>query len=146
MREIRTEIEIGASPEKVWSVLVNVNHWKDWNPIINQANGDASLEAELTITMRGEEGKDGPKYMPIVTDLQKPELFAWRAKMIAGFMFTNGRVFELEKTSAGTRLVNKETFRGMLVPLFWGKLSNHVPPMLDEMNEALKNRVEKGSV
>ena len=144
-REIQTEIEIAAPPEKVWSILVNVDNWNKWNPIINQASGVASVGSELTITMRGEDGKDGPKYMPIVTDYKEPKLFVWRAKMMSEFMFTNGRVFELEKTNSGTRLINKETFRGMLVPLFWSKLSSHVPLMLKEMNSALKKQVEKDS-
>ena len=145
MREIQTEIEINASPEKVWAVLVDIDNWDKWNPIIVQAGGDATVGSELTITMRGEDGKDGPKYMPIVTNLEKSTSFEWRAKMMSEFMFTNGRVFKLEKSNTGTRLVNKETFKGMLVPLFWGKLSSHVPMMLNEMNDALKNQVEKGS-
>jgi len=145
MREIQTEIEIGAPPEKVWSILVNIENWNKWNPIINQASGVVSVGSELTITMRGEGGKDGPKYMPIVTSLQEPKLFVWRAKMISDILFANGRVSELEKTVTGTRLINKETFRGMLMPLFWGKLSSHVPSMLNEMNDALKKQVEEGS-
>lgn len=145
LREIQTSIEIEATPEQVWGVLTDIDHWDKWNPIIISASGTASVGTELTITMRGEEGKDGPKYMPVVTSLQEPELFEWRAKMIAGFIFTNGRVFMLEKINGGTRLINKETFKGMMVPLFWNKLNSHVPAMLNEMNVALKNRVEKGS-
>jgi len=143
MREISSEIEIEASPEKVWGILVNIDNWNTWNPIINQASGIASVGSELTITMRGEKGEDGPKYMPVVTSFQEPKSFEWRAKMMSDFMFTNGRVFKLEKTNNGTRLVNKETFKGMLVPLFWGKLNSHVPSMLNEMNQALKKQVEK---
>jgi len=145
MREIQTEIEIAAPPEKVWSILTNIEDWDKWNPITIQASGVASVGSELTITMRGEDGNDGPRYMPVVTSLEEPKLFEWRANMMADFLFTNGRVFELKKTNAGTRLINKETFRGMLVPLFWSKLSSHVPVFLNEMNEALKIRVEKGS-
>jgi len=145
MREINTKIEIKASPEMVWNTLTNINDWHKWNPVIVQASGIASIGSELTITMRGEDGKDGPKYMPIVTDLKEAKLFEWRAKMMSEFMFSNGRVFKLEKTDSGTRLTNTETFKGMLVPLFWSKLSNHVPLMLTEMNDALKNTVEKHS-
>ena len=100
MREIRTEIEIAAPPTKVWSILTDFNNWKDWNPIINQASGTASLGSELSMTMRGEDGKDGPKYMPIVTNFEEPKFFRWRAKMMAGFLFTNDKVFELEETGA----------------------------------------------
>ncbi len=143
MREINTKIEIEAPPEMVWNTLINIDDWHEWNPIIVQASGVASIGSELTITMRGEDGKDGPKYMPIVTDFQEAKSFEWRAKMMSEFMFSNGRIFKLEKTDSGTRLTNTETFKGMLVPLFWSKLSSHVPLMLNEMNDALKNIVEK---
>ena len=66
MREIRTEIEIAAPPAKVWSILMNFDAWKEWNPIVVQATGIASLGSELVITMKNEDGKDGPKYAPVV--------------------------------------------------------------------------------
>ena len=144
-REISTEIEIAAPPENVWRILTNIDSWEKWNPIVVHASGTPTIGSELTITMRGEDGKDGPKYMPVVTSFQKAKSFEWRAKMISEFMFTNGRIFKLEKIESGTRLTNTETFKGTLVPLFWSKLSSHVPLMLAEMNNALKDVVEKKS-
>ena len=145
MREIRTEIEIAAPPTKVWNILTDFDNWKNWNPIINQASGTASLGSELSMTMRGEDGKDGPKYMPIVTNFEDPKFFRWRAKMMAGFIFTNDKVFELEETGAGTRLIHKELFSGMMVPMMWSKFDEGVPPMLNSMNDALKRTAEKDS-
>ena len=145
MREIRTEIEIAAPPTKVWSILTDFDNWKNWNPIVIQASGVAALGSELSVAMRGKDGKDGPKYMPVVTIFQAPKSFRWRAKMMAEFLFTNDKVFELEETGSGTRLIHKELFRGMLVPLFWSKLDEGVPPMLNSMNEALKTKAEKSS-
>ena len=145
MREIRTEIEIGAPPAKVWSLLMDFGHWKEWNPIVKQASGKASLGSELNITMRGGEGQDGPNYLPVVTHLDEPKFFRWRGKMMAEFVMTNDKVFELEETASGTRLVHKEMFSGMFVPLMWGKFESGVPPMLNSMNEALKALAERSS-
>lgn len=63
MREIRTEIEITAPAFKVWKILTDIDHWKEWNPIINQASGAATLGSTLSITMCGKDGGHGPKYM-----------------------------------------------------------------------------------
>ncbi len=145
MREIRTEVEIAAPPEKVWAILTDFESWKEWTPIINQASGTPALGSELNITMIGEDGKDGPNYIPVVTNLQEPTSFRWRAKMMSEILMTNDKIFELEQTATGTRLVHKELFKGMLVPLFWGKFSNHVPVMLNSMNDALKIQAETGS-
>ena len=79
MREIRTEIDIAAPPTKVWGILTDFDNWKNWNPIINQASGTVSLGSELSMTMRGDDGKDGPKSMPIVTNFEEPMFFRWRS-------------------------------------------------------------------
>lgn len=142
MREIRTEIEISAPINKVWSLLTDFDHWKDWNPI-SHAGGVASLGSELTVTMCGKDGQGEMKYRPIVTKIEAPRSFRWRGKMMAGFLMTNDKIFNLEETGSGTRLVHKEAFSGLLVPLFWSKLNANVPSMLKSMNEALKLKVEK---
>ncbi len=144
MQEIQTEIEISAPPSKVWSIITDINNWKEWSPIINDSNGTASVGSKLSITMIGKEkGKDGPKYTPIITELEEPKYFRWRAHMLAGFIFTNDKIFELEETNSGTRLTHKETFSGLLAPIFCGQMEKGVPPMLNSMNNALKDLAEK---
>lgn len=145
MREIQTEIEISASLNTVWDVITDIGNWKEWSPIIVDASGASSPGSKLSITMIGEDGKDGPKYMPVITNNEKPNYFRWRAKMMAGFLFTNDKIFELEETDSGTLLTHKEAFGGILVPMFWSKLKEHVPSMLNSMNEALKIKIENSS-
>lgn len=143
MQEIRTEIEIAAAPEKVWEVLADIESWQEWSPIINKSSGSAQLGNTLEITMMGkEEGKDGPSYKPVIKDFDSPKLFRWRAHMLAGFLFTNDKVFELEKTASGTKVIHKELFKGLLAPIFCNQMEKGVPPMLDAMNQALKAKVE----
>lgn len=144
MQEIRTEIEIAASPAKVWGILTDINKWHEWSPIINQSSGNASLGSKLDMTMVGkEEGKDGPKYSPEITQLDEAKYFRWRAHMMAGFIFTNDKVFELEETATGTKLIHKELFSGLLAPIMCGQMEKGVPPMLNSMNLALKELAEK---
>ncbi len=144
MQEIRTEIDISAPPSKVWSVITNINKWKSWSPIINDSQGTVSVGSKLSITMTGKEkGKDGPKYNPTITDLDEPYYFRWRAHILTGFIFTNDKIFELEETNSGTRLTHKELFSGLLAPVLCGQMEKGVPPMLNSMNKALKELVEK---
>ena len=141
--EIRTEIDIVAPPEKVWAVLSDINSWYEWNPIVNHSTGDSLLGSTLSITMIGEKDhQDVPKYHPIITHLDAPNYFHWRAVMMAGFVMANDKVFELEATSTGTRLVHKELFKGMIVPIFRNKFDKNVPLMLNAMNQALKEQAE----
>lgn len=144
LQVIKTEIEISAPPAKVWSIISDINNWQEWSPIIKESHGTASVGSELTITMIGKEkGKDGPKYNPIITELDEPSYLRWRAHMLTGFIFTNYKILELEETSSGTRLTHKELFKGLLAPIFCGQMEKGVPPMLNSMNQALKELAEK---
>lgn len=143
MRELRTEIDISAPPTKVWRIITDFQRWNEWNPIVNQASGVPSLGSKLSMTMRGEDGKDSMKYAPVVKEVDEPRFFRWRGVMMAGLLFTNDKIFELEETSSGTRFVHSERFGGILVPVFWSKLEKGVPPMLHAMNDGLKQRAER---
>jgi len=119
VQEVKTEIEISASPSKVWSIITDIDNWQEWSPIIKSSNGDASVGSKLSITMMGkEEGKDGPKYNPIIKELNDSKYFRWRAHMLADFIFTNDKIFELKETQSGTLLTHTETFKGLLAPIF----------------------------
>ena len=142
MRELRAEIQISAPIDQVWRVLTDFDHWKDWNPMVNQASGNASVRSRLKITMRGPDSKDAMKYEPTVLEVDPPKNLRWRATMMSGFMFTNDRVFELKEKNGGTELINREEFSGLMVPLFWSKMNQLVVPMLEKMNKALKNKME----
>ena len=141
MREIKTEIQISAPIDKIWHVLTDLDNWKDWNPTAKQASGSMSIGSKLTITMIGEDCKE-MTYQPHVLEVNPPKIFRWRAKMMAGFLFTNDRVFELKEKNGGTEFVNKELFSGLMALMTWKKMQGFVPPMLDKMNKALKEKLE----
>jgi len=142
MRELRTEIEIAAPLSKVWNIITDFDSWKQWNPI-SYASGIAAHKSKLSVTLYDKNGKDGMKYMPIITKIEEPRYFRWRATMMAGFLFTNDKIFELEEIDTGTRLVHREEFTGLLVPMFWSKLNEGCIPMFNSMNEALKILAEQ---
>jgi hypothetical protein len=144
LQEITTEIEISAPPEKVWSILADIDNWQEWSPIIRKSHGTAAVGSELTITMTGKKaGDEGPTYSPVITDLEAPGYLRWRAHMLAGFIFTNYKVLKLEQSGSGTRLIHKELFKGLLAPIMCGQMEKGVPPMLNSMNQALKDLAEQ---
>ncbi|MEE9319671.1 MAG: SRPBCC domain-containing protein [Granulosicoccus sp.] len=144
LQEIKTEIEISAPPTKVWSIISDIESWQEWSPTINASRGVASVGSQLSITMMSEEaGKDGPNYKPTIIELAEPNYFHWRAHMLAEFLFTNEKIIKLEEIDSGTRLTHTETFKGLLTPLFRGKMEKGVSPMLKLMNKALKELAEK---
>src|SRR5258708_462958 len=109
MRELRTEIQISAPMSKVWQVLTDFDEWEKWNPVA-KANGRASVGSKLKISVCGKDGKAGQTYQPSVMEANAPKAFRWRATMMAGFLFTNDRVFELNEKNGGTELIHSERF------------------------------------
>lgn len=143
MQTIESAIEIQAPPERVWAVITDIEKWQDWSPTINASQGEAAVDSTVTITMIGKEpGKDGPKYSPKIIKMDEPNYFHWRAHMMAGFIFTNDKIFELEKTESGTKLTHIETFKGIMAAMMKGQMEKGVPPMLSAMNDALKRIAE----
>ena len=116
-----------------------------FEPLISSdTEGDAAVGFTVTITMMSKEaGKDGPKYSPEILQMGEPKYFHWRAHMMAGFIFTNDKIIELEKTDTGTKVTHKETFKGLMAALMKGQMEKGVPPMLNTMNEALKKQAEQ---
>ena len=51
MKELRTEIEIQASPEKVWAILTDLSKYPEWNPFIHKAIGQAKVGEKVDISV-----------------------------------------------------------------------------------------------
>ncbi|MEE9326763.1 MAG: SRPBCC domain-containing protein [Cocleimonas sp.] len=143
MKQITTEIEISAPPEKVWKILNDFDHWAQWNTTVTKASGGSTINSQLNITMSDENGKDSNAYSPVIIQTEAPKLLHWRAKMMAHFLFSNDKIIELEATSTGTKMTHREKFSGLMVKAFWGKMKEGVPPILNSMNRDLKTAAEK---
>ena len=67
----------------------------------------------------------------------------WRGVLgIPGLMDAE-HSFVLQPHAGGTRLIQQETFRGVLVPLLAGSLDRKTLPAFVAMNEALKQRAQR---
>ncbi len=143
MYEISTEIEINASKDQIWNLLIDIEKWQEWNPIIKSASGKLEKGEKISLIMVGKDGKNGPAYSPIITDLEDHSKFRWRAKMLAGFIFTNDKVIELEEVGVNrTKLIHKELFKGIMFKMMCSQMDKGVPPMLNSMNKAIKDKLE----
>lgn len=142
MREIKTEIQISSKPDRVWSILMDLPGWAEWNPIVNKIEGDLKVGSTLDITMCNDKGKDSQKYKGTITALDENKRFSFVAKMIASFLFSVDRIIELKDSDEGTFFTQKEVYTGLMVSLFWNKLNDMATKMLNSMNEALKKKSE----
>ena len=102
---------------------MNLPQWSKWNPIVNKIGGKLKVGEELSITMSDSKGNDEKKYKSIITGIDKNKRFSFIATMMAKFMFSAERIIELQTTEKGTLFTQKEIYTGLMVSLFWKKLS-----------------------
>jgi hypothetical protein len=145
LKEVRTEIEIDASPEKVWKILTDFGRYDQWNPYIHKIIGDAKEGSKIRIHIETPSGKNR-KYEPTITKVKEGREIRWRGKStIPGFL--NGEhVFMIEQLQPErSRFIQLEVFEGLLSSFFGKSLDIDMKDGLEEMNKALKKRVERNT-
>jgi len=139
MKEIRAEIDIQASAEKVWQVLTALDKYPEWNPFLHHAIGKAELGAKVEVTF-----KSGSKDMTlhcIVTKVEPNRELRWKYHVGLPFLFHGEHCFVLEPAGDGEiHFIDKEIFTGLLVPLI---VKENDRGGFEAEDQALKARVEQ---
>ena len=143
MREIHTEIEIAAPPERVWQVLTDIGSYAQWNPFVTRASGELRVGGRLEIFVQIPDGS-GMKFTPTVLKVEPARELRWLGTLPLPGLVNGEHIFRLEPAGPGrTRFLHGERFTGLLVPVL-GLLGilRKTERGYVLMNEALKARVE----
>ena len=142
MKEIRTEVEIEASTEKVWQVLTDFGQYRDWNPFIRDISGTLKVGSKLEIQI-STSSKKTRMYRPTLTKIEPNRELRWFGKAFLPGLIDGERVLTLDRLADNrVRLVHRETFRGIGVFLVGGRLDHEIRGRFEEMNSALKKKIE----
>src|SRR6266536_1437589 len=139
MRVIHTETEIDAPRDAVWAVLTDFAGYPEWNPLITNAEGTLAVGEILTLRMLP--GGKPQTFTPEVLDVRENAELRWRGALRWSWLFSAEHRFALSVAGEGTRLVQSEVFRGMLVPLLRMTI-DQAERDFRTLNAALKERVE----
>ena len=143
MHELHTEIEINASAEAVWSVLVDFASYGQWNPFIRSISGVARSGSSLIARIQPS-GAPGMTFRPRVLAADRPRELRWSGRLIMRGLFDGEHCFAIHALQDGrARFEQSERFTGILVPLFRASLDRDTRRGFEEMNLALKERVER---
>lgn len=141
-KNIHTTIDIEASPDAVWSVLVDLERYEDWNPFVTTASGRVVVGDRLMNQIQPPGGK-GMTIKPTVTEVEQERVFEWLGHLGVRGIFDGRHRFELEPLpSGGTRLVHSEEFGGVASGLLLRFIRDDTVAGFEAMNVAIKERVE----
>lgn len=139
--EIRTTVDIDATPAEVWAVLADPAGYPEWNPFLVRMEGEIAEGATLTNTMRPAGGSE-MTFRPTVLKVEPERELRWLGRLFVPRLFDGEHYFLLEVHDAGTRLVHGERFHGIGL---WFIDVDRFRSDFEAMNAALKARVESGA-
>ena len=141
MHTVRTTTKIDAPVATVWTVLSHLDSYGEWNPVIRRADGRLTVGSIVTIDV-------GPHAEQIdcrVTRVEPTAGFSWRFRGLHPLLYRGEHSFRLEAIDDGrTRLVDQESFAGILVPFRRRALDDRIKRSMRAMGAALKGRAEAG--
>jgi len=144
MKELYTEVVINAGAEHVFRILTDITRYHEWNPLIVSAGGKVAPGEKLDIRIRPPGKSDQPYVVKVLRVVPERE-FVWLGHMKMKGILDGMHFFELfpEGTNR-VRLVHREEFRGLLVPLVWRAfLDTRMREGFEALNRNLKELAER---
>ena len=142
MKELRTEIEIQATPDKVWQVLTSLDKYPEWNPFICHAIGKAELGKTVDIDFQPD--SKGLKLHCTVVAAKPSRELCWKYHFIHPILIRGEHSFTIESLENNrVRFIDREIFFGLLVPLQAKDIDTNTRHGFESMDKALKARAEQ---
>jgi S-(hydroxymethyl)glutathione synthase len=142
VKTLRTEIEIEAAPQTVWSILDDLERYGEWNALLPRIAGRTTVGERLdaSIAYTGQAAIDfRPKLLRVVGARE----LRWVSE-IPGDPPSRAEHYLLLTPSpgGGTTLENTEIFDGPIADTIWPMMDGVGRRDFEAMNEALKRRAE----
>jgi hypothetical protein len=142
MLENRHEINISSPAEKVWDILIDLDKYHEWNPLLYQARG--KVEVGETVIVYAKTVSKDMKFICKVTRVEPLREFSWRFPVIHPILFRGEHVFRIEPIDEDrVRFIDREWFKGLLLPTQAKDLKTNGLLAMIEMGKALKDRAER---
>ena len=140
-RTIEHQIDIDAPAAAVWAELVDTAAYDEWNPFLRRLDGELSVGSRLRVEIAPPGGR-AMTFRPTVLAVQHERELRWLGRLLVPGLLDGEHSFRLETLPGRrTRLIQVETFRGLLVGFFAGTLEK-TRSGFAQMDIALKQRAE----
>lgn len=139
-----TTVEIAAPVARVWQLLVDMDRWANWNPLI-RASGVPQPGGRVAIEV-GLPGQKPIRFSPRIMACTPQVELRWRGRLLLPGLMDGEHGFVLSALGPKQCHVDHfETFSGLLVSRFLdAKREKELKIGFTAMNRALKREAEKG--
>lgn len=134
-----TEIFIDAPPETVWALLTDPAEHPGWNPNMHRVEGRFVAGDRLSLTMGAPSGGQ-ITFRPRILVAEPGVELRWLGRLGLPRVFDGEHYFLLSAETGGTRLIQGERFRGVLL---WLMDVRQFRKDFDRANAGLKARAER---
>jgi hypothetical protein len=142
MAEISSEIEIAATPARVWSALTDFDRYGDWNSFITSISGTPMPGEQLRVRMHPPGGV-AMTFRPKVLNAERERELRWLGTLGPRGLFDGEHSFRIVSLGESrVRFLQTERFTGLLVPVLMVLTRNSTLRGFEAMNLALKLRAE----
>lgn len=142
MKNIETSIIINASVSEVWNVLMDFNHYQDWNPFITSISGEPTANSRLEVKIEPE-GAKSQIFKPTVLKHEANKEFRWLGHLFIKGLFDGEHYFLLRPLpQQRVEFIHGEIFTGLLSAVLMSMVGAQTQAGFNAMNQAIKNKVE----
>ncbi|MCC2624300.1 MAG: hypothetical protein K0R14_173 [Burkholderiales bacterium] len=141
MFEVKTNIEIKASPEAIWNCLADTENYAKWNNFITGIDGEFCEGKQIIIKLSF---PDNSKFTfkPVCIKVAKNQEIRWAGKWLFNWLFRGEHYFILTKIDEETtNLLHGEVFTGLMSNYFGKKHGGITYEAFNIMNKNLDLRV-----
>lgn len=125
-----------ASPEKIWSVWIDVAQWKTWDKGLKEAQ----LNGAFSVGTKGKLIPDkGPKSTFVISKVVEGQSYQFKTRIPFGWLIIDRR---LEVKNDMTYFTHEVQFTGSLKKVLGKKLGKNYRAMLPEVMSEIKRIAE----
>ena len=117
--ELRTFVDIRATPERLWHVLTDLPAYAEWNPFITRAEGTFVEGGRLSVSVPPVNAFIQPRLRPIVLEvvpLRRLRLWSRLDRLGIPGLFDVEHTMTITEYDGGVRLWQQDRFGGLLAP------------------------------
>src|SRR3954451_13162675 len=143
--QLRTSIDVAATPERAWEVLTDVAAYPLWAPALTGAAGGFADGGQVTFSFPPGSfllRSTVPARVLEVTPCRRLRFGLRFARLGMPGLLDTEHIMTIDRRDDGVRLWLEIRFRGLLLPVMMRKLNRDRAPAFGPLPETVKARIE----